>query len=616
MRLGPNAAIYRKLAGADPCDCCGAGAFRAALAEPSRRRMLQGLIAAAASASVAPVHAAEDASDTIYVAKKIITMDRGWPTATAVAASGGRVIGVGTLESVRTSLKGRSARIDRTFADKVLMPGFVDAHGHPVIGATSLTRPLLTYLPTPSPYGPPFPGVKTKAAAFAKLGEYVKQARAADETIVAWGYDIIAMGGELLDKTELDKVSATQPIIVWDASEHFAFANSAALRKYNVTRENLKIDGVKAGADGEPNGQFLGTPAAQSIMVPALAAILTPEQTLRNMRYLADLSRKNGVTTTSELAFGAVNFDLEQFVFDRFFNDPNTPMRCLAVTDSASTVAAKGSEAVAFVKSLAAKSTDKLAFKGVKFFADDSFLSFGMVIENPGYSDGRKGFFVTAPDKMKEAMLPWWKAGEQLHVHTNGNGGNEATINALAQLQAELPRVDHRFCMQHYGISTPEMARRLARLGGVASVNPYYLYYRSEFNAPYLGEERAYTAARLRTLVDAGVPTALHCDTPVAPPIPLEMAWIAVNRFGLSGRVRGPGERVSVDQALRMITIDAAFTIGMEDSVGSIAPGKFADFAVLEQDPYQVPANKMRDIPVWGTVFAGKPYPASAIRPA
>jgi hypothetical protein len=159
------------------------------------------------------------------------------------------------------------------------------------------------------------------------------------------------------------------------------------------------------------------------------------------------------------------------------------------------------------------------------------------------------------------------------------------------------------------------MARRLARLGGVASVNPHYLYYRSEFNAPYLGTDRAYTAARLRTLVDAGVPTSLHADTPVAPPFPLVEVWIAVNRFGLSGNVRGPEERISVDQALRMVTIDAAFTLGVEDKVGSIAPGKFADFAVLEQDPFEVPKEKIRDIKVWGTVVGGRVFPASEIRP-
>jgi hypothetical protein len=238
-----------------------------------------------------------------------------------------------------------------------------------------------------------------------------------------------------------------------------------------------------------------------------------------------------------------------------------------------------------------------------------------MVMEDPGYTDGRKGIFITPPNRMVELWRPWWEAGFQIHVHSNGNGGNHATIDALASLMRLEPRADHRFTLEHYGMSTPEMARRLARLGGLASVNPYYLYARSELNAPYVGSDRAYTAARLRTLVDAGVPTSLHTDTPVAPPFPLEEVWIAVNRFGLSGRVRGPDERIRVDQALRMVTTDAAFTLGVEDRVGSIAPGKQADFAVLEQDPYAVAKEQIRNIKVWGTVFGGRIFPASEIRP-
>jgi predicted amidohydrolase YtcJ len=600
------------------CPCCaGARIFRSGLAQPSRRDVMQAMIAAAvavATPAIAQTSPAADAPIKIFVARKIITMDRSWPTASAVAVEGGRIVAVGALDSVKLSLGGKPYRVDRTFEDAVLTPGFIDAHGHPVVGGTAMTRPLLTYLPTPNPYGPAFPGVKTRAQALAKLKEYVARAKAPDETVIAWGYDTIALGGDLLDKTDLDAISATQPLLVWDASEHFVFANSAAMRKYAITREALSVNGVRAGADGEPNGQFMGTTAAQVIMHLAVAEILTPQATLQNMRFIADLARKNGVTTMSELAFGVVNFDLERFVFDKFFNDPATPARCIAVTDVASTVAAHGDQAIDFVRSLRGKSTEKLTFNGVKFFSDDAFLSLGMAIENPGYSDGRKGIFITPPDKLKDVMAPWWNAGFQIHVHTNGNGGNQATIDALAALQDERPRTEHRFTLQHYGISTPEQTRRAQRLGAIASVNPYYLYYRSEFNAPYIGAERAYTAARLKTLVDAGVPTALHCDTPVAPPVPLEMAWIAVNRFGLSGKVRGPEERVSVDQALRMITADAAFTLGAEDRIGSIAPGKHADFTVLEQDPYATRPDRLRDIKVWGTVFAGEPHPASAIK--
>ena len=187
--------------------------------------------------------------------------------------------------------------------------------------------------------------------------------------------------------------------------------------------------------------------------------------------------------------------------------------------------------------------------------------------------------------------------------------------NTLVKLQAEKPRFDHRFTFEHLGIVTPEMIRKISALGGLASVNPYYLYYRSEVNEPYIGADRADTTVPLKTLLDNGVTVSLHADMPVAPPIPLEKVWIAVNRFGMSGKVKAPSERVSVYQAMKMITIDAAYTLGVEDKVGSIETGKFADLTILDSDPFTVDKTKIKDIHVWGTVFAGKVYPSAEIKP-
>ena len=558
---------------------------------------------------------AEEARITVFVAKKILTMDPGWPVASAVAVREGKILSVGSLDDLKPWLNGRNHTINHTFVDKILLPGLIEAHGHPVIGGTSLTRPLLTYLPTPSPYGRPFPGVKTPKEAAAKLREYVAKAKSLHETVLTWGYDVLAMGGKHLDKTALDEISTTQPILVWDASEHFVYANSAALKKYGITRADTKRHGVMAGSDGEPNGQFFGTMAAQRILLGPLNELLQPDVALKNMQYLMDLSRQNGITTTSEMAFGAVNLAVEEVLFAKYFNAPNSSMRCVVVTDGRTMTETKGQGAIAFVESLTRRNTDHLIFHGIKFFSDDSFLSLGMMIENPGYTDGRIGFFNVPPAEMVPTWLPWWRAGFHIHVHTNGNAGNQATLDALDGLMKAHPRFDHRFTFQHYGISSPEQARRIKALGGVVSVNPYYVRDRAELTAPYIGSDRAYTAARLKTLVDAGVPTALHSDTPVGPPVPLAEVDIAVNRFGLSGEVRGPAERVSVEQALRMVTIDAAYTLGVEDKVGSIAAGKYADFTVLEQDPFAVPKEKIREIPVWGTVVGGKVFPASEIKP-
>lgn len=555
------------------------------------------------------VFALEDKNITVFLAKKIITMDTAWPDATAVAVKDGKVLSIGSLEDLNPWLSKFPYKIDKTFENKIIMPGFIEPHGHPLIGGTALSRPLLTYLPEPNPYGPGFPGVKSKTEALNMLKKYVEQTKNSNVPLIVWGYDIIAMGSPL-DANEIDNVSTTIPIIVWDASEHIVFTNTATLKKYNITAQDAKINGIKLDKNGQPNGQFYGVPAAVFILKKAFADSFTLESAYQNVKFLMDLSHKNGITTTTELTFGILDFQLEHALYNKYFNNPANPMRLVAITDAVSANAYQGQNAVNFVKNLASNNTDKLMFKGVKFFSDDAFVSLNMVIENPGYTDGHKGQYISAPNQFADIMFPWWNAGFNIHVHSNGNGGNASTINALYQLMERKPRFDHRFSIEHYGISTPAMAKMVKQLGGVVSVNPTYLYARAEFNEPFIGKERADTAAAFNSLLKAGVTTSLHSDTPVAPPEPLKEVWMVVNRFSLSNKVLGPAERITVEQALRMITIDAAYTIGVDAYIGSITPGKFADFTVLESDPYSVPKENIKDIQVWGTVVGGKIFPA------
>jgi len=581
---------------------------------------------AAVLAAVATISASATAGPgapiTVFTAKHVVTMDPGWPSGTAIAVRDGKVLSVGrTMDDLAPWLDaarrdGTLVTMDHTFREHVLVPGFVEAHGHPLIGAVAMRMPNLSHFPQQNPYGPDTPGMKDIAAVEQAIAAHVAGIPADGPATVFWGYDVAAMGRHL-DKAFLDRVAGGRAVWVWDASEHFVYGSSAAMRGRGVTRTDTAINGVMAGPDGEPNGQFLGADAASWVLGPEMAKLLGPGEIPGIMKYLVDLGRKNGITTTSDMALGMLfGLDRDLEISREFFHGPHGTLRCVTVIAADVAVRDKGAGAVDFVRSLARTSDDKLMFAGVKFFADDSFLSFGMQVTDPGYVDGRAGMWMTKPDEMVARYRPWWDAGMQLHTHTNGNAGVRAVIDALAALQDAKPRFDHRFTIQHYGISTPEDATRLARLGGLASVNPYYVFQRAEINVPYMGTDRAETAARLRTLVSSGVPTALHTDTPVAPPRPLEAMWIAVNRVGIrSGKVLAPDECVTPHQALRMVTIDAATTLGAEDKVGSIRAGKFADFTVLGANPLEVDPMTIRDVPVWGVVIGGTKYPAGEITP-
>lgn len=540
-------------------------------------------------------------------------MDPGWPTATAVAVKDKKILSVGSLEDLYPWIENNQYEIVETFKEKIIMPGFIEPHSHPIMGGLMLSLPLLSFFDQPSPYGYPFKGLKTKSEALERLEEYNKSLTEPEKALVAWGYDKVALGEPLTAK-DLDRISITRPILVWDASEHVMYANSAQLQKAAITSDSTRINGVGSDANGKPSGQFEGLESLELIAKDVIPPMILAKGT-NSIQYIVDLSRKNGITTTSELNFGGIDFDSELKTYYHFFsNSSSTPIRIVAVVNPLTIADSQKIDAIAYMRSLEAESTDKLIFKGVKFFCDDAFLALSMQVTNPGYIDEHRGLWNTTPGiEFFDLVHKWWEAGFHIHVHTNGNAAQEATISLLSSLQDRKPRFDHRFTLEHFGISTQDQIRRLKELGAVVGVNPYYIYHRGEISAHHIGTDRAYKAARMGTLLQVGVTTAMHSDTPVGPPVPLELVWIAVNRAGLSGRVLAPMERVTVHQALKMITIDAAFVLGVDSLIGSIEPGKFADFVILEQDPYAIPAENIRDVQVWGTIVGGEVFPASEI---
>jgi predicted amidohydrolase YtcJ len=183
-------------------------------------------------------------------------------------------------------------------------------------------------------------------------------------------------------------------------------------------------------------------------------------------------------------------------------------------------------------------------------------------------------------------------------------------LDQIEAQRAAYPRNDARVVLEHYGYAREDQHARVKALGVAVSNNSYYLH---ELAPPYaehgLGPERAANLSPLGGLARAGVRFSFHSDAYMAPAEPLTLAWVATNRIASDGKVWGPDQRVSLDLALRAITIEAAWSLGLEGEIGSIAPGKRADFTVLERDPYEVPLEELNRIPIWGTVFEGRVYP-------
>ena len=174
-----------------------------------------------------------------------------------------------------------------------------------------------------------------------------------------------------------------------------------------------------------------------------------------------------------------------------------------------------------------------------------------------------------APEVFERVARLFWNEGFQVHVHCSTELGVELALDTLATLQWERPRFDHRFTIKHFGLSTPKQVRRMAALGALASVNPNYVFKLGHaYWQNLVSFERASQMSRCGSLVCHGIATTLHSDFTMAPAQPLNSAWISANRVGENGTVLCPEERLSLEDALKAITIEAAYILNMEDEIG------------------------------------------------
>jgi len=428
---------------------------------------------------------------------------------------------------------------------------------------------------------------------------------------------VVAMG-KVPDRQLLDQASTTRPIIVWDASGHDMYVNSAMIKHYDITPAKVKnIKGIGLDKDGQLNGQFLEIPAMQYILSLAGKDVMKAHEIPNDMMYINDLMQQAGITTSGDLAFGTLNIEMETKVAKTFSQSAAGTLRLVPVVYAEPFIEKYGDKAIQEAQNLTQQNNDRLIFQGVKFYSDGGYLPETMRMEHPGYINGTSGSsnYQSAQD-FASAMKPWWDAGYHIHIHSNGDVGNQNSINALQLLLDAKPRFDHRYTINHFGIPSTAMVMKIKALGAVVSANMSYISERAKLEYPALGMDRASYATRLGTLVRSGITTSIHSDAPVSAPAPLKEAWSAVTRKDVygDGKVWAPAEAVSAADAMKMITVNAAYTLGVEDKVGSIEAGKYADFTVLDDDPQTVPAIKIKDVPVFATVLGGKVVPVSGTK--
>jgi len=540
---------------------------------------------------------------TIYAAKKIITMNPSRPEASHVAVRDGRILAVGSFDEV--SSWGEHVTDDR-FADKILMPGFVEGHAHAMEGSL-WSKVYCGWFDRSDPHGRSWDGLKTIDAVIERLREGGRETNGA---ISGWSLDPIYMGNVRVNRSDLDRVSTDRPVGVLHASGHILNVNSKALELAGLLKPGVEHPGIPLGDDGLPTGELKGPDAMMPVgpHVDFERSLLDADE--NGLRNFAKLCVRTGTTTITDLASR-----LQPEAVDMMLRVTAEDSYPICLVPLRFFMGLSPEDLITEVLSLKARSTERLRLGRIKIVADGSIQGFSARLRWPGYYNGApNGLWYIAPDQMAEIYQRALDAGIQVHTHTNGDQATQLVLEKLAPALQERPNPDHRFTLQHCQLADRAQMQQAAKLGMCVNLFAnHHFYWGDEHYRLTVGPERATRMNACRTAIDVGLPLAIHSDAPVTPLGPLFTAWSAVNRITASGRVQGEQERITVAEALRAITRGAAYTLHMEGEVGSIESGKRADFAVLEDDPTQVDAMALKDVPVWGTVQGGRVFAASEL---
>lgn len=551
-----------------------------------------------------------DPEVTIYPARTVITMNPDMPAVQAVAIAGDKIVGVGSVDELKLTLKDKKNHVDTRFMDKVIVPGFINQHEHPWLAALTLSTHVIAIedwqLPEKN-----FPRARTqeeyRQLLAAAVGAHTRLQANPDEVFYSWGYHELWHGS--LSRSDLDAISNKVPIVIWQRSAHELIFNTRAMEVFQLDQALVEQFPTSAREQLDLSEGHFWEQGAMMLVPRLFKAIATPERYIPALKMVRQYWHSAGSTGSVEPG-GLVNKALLDMQHQVFASADN-PFHMDYIPDGKTMAYQHMDNLIPATEELLGWGAGMSRFlpKQVKLFTDGAIFSQLMQMKD-GYLDGHEGEWIINPDLFQQAFQKYWDAGYQIHVHQNGDAGLELLLDTVAANMKRNPRPDHRTVVVHFGFSTQEQVQRIKELGLIVSANPYYpVALANEYSRKGIGPERAKEMVRLGDVQRAGIPFSLHSDMPMAPGQTLFLMWSAVNRVTLDGNAVGPGQRITPSQALYGVTLGAAYSLQKEKQLGSIEAGKIANLTVLEENPLTVEPRTIKDIKIWGTVHEGRLLP-------
>ena len=522
-------------------------------------------------------------ADTVFLHGNLITVDTARPRQQAMAILDDRILSVGSDQEIKNLIGPKTKVVD--LMGKTVTPGFIDCHMHP--------EPLF-------PEGSPYRTVPLGPSAVHNIAELIRELRK-QAALVPKGcwihgerYDDVKLGRHPT-RFDLDQVSTDHPISISHVSGHIRVVNSFALAKAGITKDTPDPAGgaYDRTPDGMPNGVCRESAGVPSNIAPPF--LPTHDAYVQGLNACFQEFLAKGLTSVSDAAASPDHLrnyqDLQKL---------GCPVRIDVMLMH---------NYLPQLKALGLNqpfASDRLRVGTIKVFHGNSFSGRTCWCSQPYV--GRPNYFGIPPARSQEDLnaliLDIHKSGFQAAVHSNGDQEISMVLTAFENAQKQFPRKDPRFRIEHCSVCTPEILRRAKAIGAVLVFHSY-MWENGDKLKDY-GSDRYDWLAPIARAEQMGIHVTSHSDYSVSAADPMLRIQDLVTRRTSAGNVIGAGQCVSVEDAIRIWTLGAAYATYTEKSRGSLERGKLSDFVILGADPTKTPKLAIRNISVEATYIGGK----------
>ncbi|HEX9565053.1 MAG TPA: amidohydrolase [Gemmatimonadaceae bacterium] len=521
-------------------------------------------------------------AELAVVNARVMTMEPGQPRAEAFAVKDGRFLAVGSSADIRNIISSRTTVIDA--GDMTVLPGFIDCHCHPS-GVSELYGVVVTPL-------------RTKAALIEALRK-----KAAETAPGFWVQGQLFDDTKLtdptpLDRHDLDRASTAHPIAVNHRGGHTTWYNSKALELAGITRETKDPEHGRFFRDS--SGDLTGRAAEQARGVVNRAGQrerFTPEQARernrRGMQHISGLLAAAGLTTVHDAGAGP---DRIRAYEDAHANGELRHRAYLMIRGAYEQLRNAGV--------YTGFGNEWIRVGGVKYGADGSASERTMRMSTPYVGTEDHGILTMTQQEIHEQVEDAHRNNWQVGIHANGDVTIDMVLQAYERVLKQWPHPDRRHRIEHCSLVNPDLLRRIQATGTIPTPFWTYVYYHGEKWSQY-GDDKMQWMFAHRSFLDSGIRVPGASDYGPGPFEPLMAIQSMVTRRDYQGRVWGPNQKVTIDEALQIATINGAYASYEEATKGSITAGKYADFVMLEKDPHEVEPNAIKDIRIARTVAGG-----------